>query len=52
MVERSDVICVLIQDFVITLIIQNFKLLLYEKESELARGGSVVLSSMDAENYE
>lgn len=26
--------------------------LMYEKESELARGGSVVLSSMDAENYE
>lgn len=26
--------------------------LMYEKESELARGGYVVLSSMDAENYE
>lgn len=26
--------------------------LMYEKESELARGGSIVLSSMDAENYE
>lgn len=26
--------------------------LMYEKETELARGGSVVLSSMDAENYE
>lgn len=26
--------------------------LMYEKESEVARGGSVVLSSMDAENYE
>ena len=26
--------------------------LMYEKETELARGGSAVLSSMDAENYE